>query len=45
MLMTLNLYLHNVKLQAKETDLKVAEEQVKKLKKEVDHLSGESSQR
>ena len=41
MLMTLNLYLHNVKLQAKETDLKAAEEQVKKLKKEVDHLSGE----
>ena len=30
-----------VKLQAKETDLKAAEEQVKKLKKEVDHLSGE----
>ena len=30
-----------VKLQATETDLKAAEEQVKKLKKEVDHLSGE----
>ena len=30
-----------MKLQAKETDLKAAEEQVKKLKKEVDHLSGE----
>ena len=31
----------SVKLQSKETDLKAAEEQVKKLKKEVDHLSGE----